>query len=153
MLTNDQLRALEERYLPPAEQRCRVCGAPLTFASSGPGGSKYACSSEAASVIKSPFPALEAAGHWRRSEWRDRNIADMAVVAMVREYRDLPGRMDELERDSQRGALEELLAAVESLRGGYVMTRPSTVLEAALGMITSRLSQLGWSPVTEAAGE
>lgn len=95
-MTGEQLRFLEERYLPWSEQKCRVCGAALEFASSGDRhqGAEYACSSEAA---KREFPGNslhQKLDHWSASRWYDRNRADPLVVELVREYRALTREAD-----------------------------------------------------------
>lgn len=92
MITDEQLDALERRYLPADQQRCVVCGASLTFSSSGSDGrawSKYVCSSDNASPVRSKLPLRERIEHWDRSTWYDRDAADMAVVELVRAYREL----------------------------------------------------------------
>jgi hypothetical protein len=94
MITSEQLDALERRYLPADQQRCRVCGAPLAFSSSGErgSGSRYNCSSDDASPVRSRLALSERLDHYERSAWYDRSQADMLVVELVRSYRELEPR-------------------------------------------------------------
>jgi hypothetical protein len=91
MITAEQLDELERRYTPAEQQKCRVCGAPLTFSSSGDrygGGPRYNCSSDDASPVRGALPLRERLEHWDRSTWYDRDQANMLVVELVRAYRD-----------------------------------------------------------------
>ena len=90
MITNEQLDALERRYLPADQQKCVVCGASLQFSSSGDRhspGTRYNCSSDDASPIRSKRPLREKLDHYDRSTWYDRGEACMAVVEVIRAYR------------------------------------------------------------------
>lgn len=92
MITAEQLDSLVRRYTPAEDQRCVVCGAPLKFAGSDPGGSRYNCSSEDASPILSTKPYRERSEHYMASSWYDRNEANPVVVALVAAYRELEPR-------------------------------------------------------------
>jgi hypothetical protein len=95
MLTTEQLDETERRYLPADQQKCRVCGASLVFSSSGDrfgGGSRYNCSSDDASPLRSTLPLRERLEHWDRSTWYDRGDVNMLVVELVRAYRELEPR-------------------------------------------------------------
>ncbi len=91
MITPEVLDQLERRYLPAAEQKCVICGAPLTFSSSGEGGNRYNCSSAGASplaaTLRSDVPLLKRMEHYRGSAWTDRGEASPHVVELVRAYR------------------------------------------------------------------
>jgi hypothetical protein len=90
MITEEQLAALERRYTPADQQKCVVCGvALLTFAASDRFGSKYVCSSDDASPVRSGKPLHERLDHYAGSTWVDHGIADMLVVELVRAYREL----------------------------------------------------------------
>lgn len=93
MITKELLDALERRYTPADQQKCVVCGAPLEFSSSGErGGSRYNCSSEDASPIRSKRPLRERIEHYEASAWVDRGEASSAVVELVQAYRELEPR-------------------------------------------------------------
>lgn len=92
MITSELLDALERRYTPAGEQKCVVCGAPLTFSSSGDrsgGGLRYNCSSDAASPVRSTGALRERLDHYAASGWTDRGESSPAVVALVKAYREL----------------------------------------------------------------
>jgi hypothetical protein len=92
-VTPELLASLERRYSPAAEQKCPVCGAPLSFSASGEyGGSRYNCSSDDASPVRSTRPLRERLDHYAASAWIDRGEADSGVVALVRAYRELEPR-------------------------------------------------------------
>lgn len=94
MITKEQLDALERRYTPAEGQKCVVCGAPLTFSTSGPRGfaGRYNCSSDDASPVRSTRPLHERLAHYDASTWWDSEQADPLVVALVRAYRELEPR-------------------------------------------------------------
>jgi hypothetical protein len=89
MITPEQLESLERRYTPADQQKCRVCGAPLQFSASGErgSGSRYNCSSDDASPLRSDKPLRERLDHYERSAWYDRGPADMLVIELVAAYR------------------------------------------------------------------
>lgn len=85
-ISAELLDRLERRYTPADQQKCIVCGAPLTFSASG---ARYNCSSDDASPVRSTKPLHERLDHYAGSAWRDHGIADSGVVALVRAYRKL----------------------------------------------------------------
>jgi hypothetical protein len=91
MITAELLDHLERRYTPADQQKCVVCGAPLTFSSSGEpgGGSRYNCSSDDASPTRSTKPFRERLEHYLASAWCDRGEANPWVVELVKAYRDM----------------------------------------------------------------
>jgi hypothetical protein len=103
VITTEQLRQLERRYTPAEDQKCVVCGALLQFSSSGErgGGSRYNCSSDAASPVRSKVRLRERLDHYAASSWYDRSQADALVVALVQAYRELAGEPEE-DLDPQR---------------------------------------------------
>jgi hypothetical protein len=88
-VTFEQLACLERYYTPASEQRCIVCGAPLECSGSDGGGSRYNCSSEDASPLRSRRSLRERIDHYGASAWRDRGQADALVVLLVKAYRAL----------------------------------------------------------------
>lgn len=93
MISEERLAALERRYTPADQQKCVVCGAPLTFSASGEGGgTRYNCSSDDASPVRSTKPLHERLDHYAGSAWRDHGIADSGVVELVQAYRELQPR-------------------------------------------------------------
>jgi hypothetical protein len=93
VLTAELLDALERRYTPASEQKCVVCGAPLTFSSSYQRGpSRYNCSSDDASPVHSGKSLRERLDHYDKSAWYDRGEGNAAVVELVRAYRELEPR-------------------------------------------------------------
>jgi hypothetical protein len=92
-LTPELLDALQRRYTPAENQVCVVCGAPLQFSTSGSGRpwdrSRYNCSSNAASPVRSTAPLRERLDHYEASAWFDADKADMHVVELVKAYREL----------------------------------------------------------------
>lgn len=94
MITAEQLGYLERRYTPAEDQKCVVCGAPLAFSFSGErgGGSRYNCSSDDASPVRSARPLRERLDHYVTSTWFDHNEANPVVVALVKAYRELEPR-------------------------------------------------------------
>ena len=130
MITREQLDELERYYAPADQQKCRVCGAPLTFSSSGEGRSRYNCSSDEASPVKNGVGSpgwLEGFDHYRNSAWIDRGQAHMPVVELIRLYRKLlddgiAPALRELRDDIERSPME-----LVSVSGAVVMQR---VLEA-----------------------
>jgi hypothetical protein len=92
-ITAGQLDALERYYTPAEDQKCVVCGAPLAFSSSGEpgGGSRYNCSSDDASPVRSKKPTREYLDHYSSSGWTDRGQANGGVVLLIRAYRELKG--------------------------------------------------------------
>jgi hypothetical protein len=112
-ISAEQLDYLVRRYTPAEDQKCVVCGAPLTFSSSGErGGSRYNCSSDAASPVRSDRPLRERLDHYARSAWYDHNEENPVVVALVQAYRELEPRaacpcFDESAEEQLREAGEE----------------------------------------------
>jgi hypothetical protein len=93
MITAELLDALVRRYTPAQDQKCVVCGAPLAFSSSGErGGSRYNCSSEAATRGCTGSTLRERLDHYERSAWIDHSEANPAVVELVKAYRELEPR-------------------------------------------------------------
>jgi hypothetical protein len=94
MITAELLDALVRRYAPAADQKCVVCGAPLAFSASGErgGGSRYNCSSEAATRSRAGVTLRERVEHYQASAWYDRGQTDLAVVELVKAYRELEPR-------------------------------------------------------------
>lgn len=117
MITEEQLARLERRYTPADQQKCVICGAPLAFSASGEGGgSRYNCSSDDASPVRSTRPLRERLDHYAGSAWRDYGIADSGVVELVRAYRDLAPRAACPCFD--QGAEERLRAEADAAGGG-----------------------------------
>jgi hypothetical protein len=88
-ITDSQLTGLERRYTPAADQKCVVCSAPLQFSHSDRNGSRYNCSSDDASPIRSTRPMRERQDHYESSRWWDRGQTDISVAQLVRAYREL----------------------------------------------------------------
>jgi rRNA maturation protein Nop10 len=108
MIPAEQLDALERRYTPADGQKCVVCGAPLAFSASGEGGgSRYNCSSDDASPVRSTRPLHERLDHYAGSAWRDRGIADSGVVELVRAYRELAGGRAAAAKRPESGQVRE----------------------------------------------
>jgi hypothetical protein len=94
-ISSEQLDYLLRRYTPAEGQACVVCGAPLAFSSSNvPRGflGRYNCSSEAATRPCDGVTLRERVAHYERSAWYDHGQADLAVVALVKSYRELEPR-------------------------------------------------------------
>jgi hypothetical protein len=89
-LTDELLRSIEWRYAVP--RSCRVCGAPLRVGSSGLGGIRMGCSSDAASPLKykhEPAGATwqEALRHWEESVLYNAPEGDLRVIALAKAFR------------------------------------------------------------------
>lgn len=89
-LTAAELSILRARHVPPEIPPCRVCGAKLEIASIGGGrAAKYACSSDAASHMKSqastPKEREEISSHYFASAVHISYHGDHEVVAIVDE--------------------------------------------------------------------
>lgn len=95
MVTAEQLDYLVRRYTPAVDQKCVVCGAPLSFSASGErgGGSRYNCSSAGAALLKSGPGLHERLDHYAHSAWYDRGQSDPVVVALMKAYRELEPRV------------------------------------------------------------
>ena len=121
-ITPEVLGELERRYLPASEQKCVVCGAPLAFSASGErGGSRYNCSSDEASPVRSPLSFRERILHYERSAWIDRGEASPWVVALVRAYRVLQEGGDSARsRLAARSHLAALRAEVDGMTAGAI---------------------------------
>ena len=95
MITAELLDALVRRYAPAADQKCVVCGAPLQFSTTDVGRpyvARYNCSSDDASPVRSTKPFHDRLRHYQASAWYDRGQTDLAVVELVKAYRELEPR-------------------------------------------------------------
>lgn len=148
-LTDEDLTALERQYTPAQDQKCVVCGAPLTFARSGPDGSEYTCTSDAASPIKRPLGDRESMDHYNRSRWRDTGRSDPRVARLVQALREarLPvaEQLDLREADASRAALEEVLRELRSLPlpSVYGQQGIGRYFKAVAGIVERQLRQWG----------
>lgn len=89
-ITPDSLAEMERYYAPAAEQKCRVCGAPLQYSgSNGMGGSLYNCTSDDASPLRSTLPLLVRLNHYNDSAWVDKGQCNAAIAEVIRAYRQL----------------------------------------------------------------
>jgi hypothetical protein len=94
-LSERTLIELEHEYRgqPPP---CRVCGAPMTFASSDRGVSTYTCSSDAASPVKNDIFDQVSREHYQASRWWTSQGQDPRVILAVAEIRELREKTAEL---------------------------------------------------------
>lgn len=88
-ITAEQLAYLERRYTHADDQKCDLCGAPLTYSSNENGRARYNCSSDDASPVRSTRPLAERIAHYANSAWFDSRQADAIVLLLVRAYREL----------------------------------------------------------------
>lgn len=91
---------VREYYLPPEQWSCVVCGAQMTFGSSGPNGTKYWCSKMAEEVTK-PY-STERMDHSIKSDRWVHVRTDVAAVALADGALTLISLVRELKGSNER---------------------------------------------------